>query len=160
MISKFSLQNNFPIPSPVPCYNACCLAYFAGNRPIGAKINFDLRTVITTSVFSSIIKHIRVLLFGFVGNSVMGKANHEVTQLQKKRRMRNCRKKRQREQRAMANRAVAEGVIAQKISDGVKDQKVLAEKYYSKWKNISKKADELRRRIPVQSHIRKVRITI
>ena len=72
---------NFPIPSPVPCYNACCLAYFAGNRPIGAKINFDLRTVITTSVFSSIIKHIRVLLFGFVGNGVMGKANHEVTQL-------------------------------------------------------------------------------
>ena len=60
----------------------------------------------------------------------------------------------------MAKRAVAEGVIAQKISDGVKDQRALAEKYYSKWKNISKKADELRRRIPVQSHIRKVRITI
>ncbi|XP_028403960.1 uncharacterized protein LOC114526557 [Dendronephthya gigantea] len=88
----------------------------------------------------------------------MGKASYEVSQLQKNRRMRNTCKKRKREQQAMAKRAVAEAAIAQKISDGVKDQKALAEKYYTKWKNISKKADELRRRIPVQSHIRKISV--
>ena len=86
----------------------------------------------------------------------MAKANYEVTQLQKNRRKRNCRKKRKREQRAMVKRAAAEEAMTQKISGAVKDQKVLAEKYYSKWKNISKKADELRRRVPVQSHTRKV----
>ena len=64
----------------------------------------------------------------------MAKANFEVTQLQKNRRMRNCRKKRKREQRAAAEEA-----MTQKISGAVKDQKVLAEKYYSKWKNISKR---------------------
>ena len=69
--------------------------------------------------------------------------------------MRNCRKKRKREQRAMAKRAAAKEAMTQKISGAVKDQKALAEKY-SKWKNISKKADELRCRVPVQSHTRKV----
>ena len=86
----------------------------------------------------------------------MAKANYEVTQLQKNKRMRSCRKKRKREQQAMAKRTAAEETMTQKISDAVKDQKALAEKYCSKWKNISKKADELRRRIPVQSHMRKV----
>ena len=84
----------------------------------------------------------------------MAKANYEVTQLQKNRRMRNCRKKHKREQRAMAKCEAAEEAMTQKISDAVKDQKALAGKYYSKWKNISKKANELRRRIPVQSHTR------
>ena len=86
----------------------------------------------------------------------MAKANYKVTQLQKNRRMRNCHKKRKREQRAMAKRTAAKEAMTQKISGAVKDQKALAEKYYSKWKNISKKAVELRSRIPVQSHTRKV----
>ena len=86
----------------------------------------------------------------------MEKANNEISQLQKKRRMRNCHKKRRRQERALANRIVDEEVLAQKISGAVKEQKALAEKYYTKWKNISKEANELRRKIPVQSHKRKV----
>ena len=85
----------------------------------------------------------------------MEKANNEISQLQKKR-MRNCHKKRRRQERALANRIVDEEVLAQKISGAVKEQKALAEKYYTKWKNISKEANKLRRKIPVQSHTRKV----
>ena len=59
----------------------------------------------------------------------MAKANYEVTQLQKSRRMRNCHKK---EQRAMAKRVAAEEAMTQKISGAVKDQKALAEKYFKK----------------------------
>ncbi|CAB4009522.1 Hypothetical predicted protein [Paramuricea clavata] len=86
----------------------------------------------------------------------MEEANNEISQLQKQRRMRNCRKKRRRQERALANRMVNEEVLAQKISGAVKEQKALAEKYYTKWKSISKEANELRRKIPAQSHKRKV----
>jgi hypothetical protein len=51
---------------------------------------------------------------------------------------------------------VGEEVLAQKISGAVKEQKTLPEKYYTKWKNISKEANKLRCKIPVQSHTRKV----
>lgn len=86
----------------------------------------------------------------------MEKANKEIYQLQKKRAMRNCRKKRRRQERAVAKRLAAEEAVTQKISDGVKEQKALAEKYYSKWKNISKEAKDLRRKVQVQHHTRKV----
>ena len=118
------------------------------NQAIRAKIKFDIDCTNTNSDFLFNLFH----FFCLVTNCInMAKANFEVTQLQKNRRMRNCRKKRKREQRAAAEEA-----MTQKISGAVKDQKVLAEKYYSKWKNISKKADELRRRIPAQSHTRKI----
>jgi hypothetical protein len=86
----------------------------------------------------------------------MEKANNEISQLQKKRGMPNCRKKRRRQERVLANRLVGEEVLAQKISGAVKEQKTLPEKYYTKWKNISKEANKLRCKIPVQSHARKV----
>ena len=53
----------------------------------------------------------------------MEKANNEISQLQKRRRMRNCRKKRRRQERALANRMVNEEVLAQKISGALKEQK-------------------------------------
>ena len=81
--------------------------------------------------------------------------NKEISQLLKKRAMRNCRKKRRRQERAVAKRLAAEEVVAQRISDSVKEQKALAEKYYSKWKNISKEANDLRRKVQVH-HTRKV----
>ena len=86
----------------------------------------------------------------------MEKANNEISQLLKKRVMRNCRKKRRRQERAVTKRLAAEEAVMQRISDGVKEQKALAEKYYSKWKNISKEAKDLRRKVQVQQHTTKV----
>ena len=56
--------------------------------------------------------------------------------LQKKRKMRNDRKKRKRHERALLKRSAEDDAYALKIKDGVEEQKVLAEKYYSKWKRI------------------------
>ncbi len=86
----------------------------------------------------------------------MEKANDEISQLLKKRVMRNCRKKRRRQERAVTKRLAAEEAVTQRISDGVKEQKALAEKYYSKWKSISKEAKDLRRKVQVQQHTTKV----
>jgi hypothetical protein len=86
----------------------------------------------------------------------MGKANDEISQLLKKIVMRNYRKKCRRQERAVAKCLAAEEAVTQRISDDAKEQKALAEKYYSKWKNISKEAKDLRCKIQVQQHTTKV----
>ena len=69
----------------------------------------------------------------------MEKANNEISQLQKKRRMRNCRKKRRRQERALANRMVNEEVLAQKISGAVKEQKANGKTFLKKQMNFNVK---------------------
>ncbi len=78
----------------------------------------------------------------------MEKANDEISQLLKKRVIRNCHKKRRRQERVVTKHLAAE--------EGIKEQKAMAEKYYSKWKNISKEAKDLRRKVQVQQHTTKV----
>ena len=69
----------------------------------------------------------------------MEKANNEISQLQKKRRMRNCRKKWRRQERALANRMVNEEVLAQKISGAVKEQKANGKTFLKKQMNFNVK---------------------
>ena len=69
----------------------------------------------------------------------MEKANNEISQLQKKRGMRNCRKKRRRHERALANRMVNEEVLAQKISGAVKEQKANGKTFLKKQMNFNVK---------------------
>lgn len=88
----------------------------------------------------------------------MGKPDSEISDLEKKRRMRNSRKKRKRQQRAINKRNACEEAIAKKINDNVMEQKALAEKYYAKCRKICKEANDLRRKIPTQSHLRKVKL--
>ena len=86
----------------------------------------------------------------------MGKPDSQISDLEKRRRMRNCRKKRKRQQRAINKCTASEAVLVQKISERVMEHKALADKYYTKWKNICREANDLRRKIPVQAHSRKV----
>ena len=95
------------------------------------------------------------LAVGVVG--AMDECNSKIS-LQKKRRMRNNRKRRKRQERAISKRLAVEDALAQKIKDSNAEQKSLAEKYYSKWKRISKEAIELRRKIPAKMCIRKVSV--
>ena len=67
--------------------------------------------------------------------------------LQKKRRMRNNRKKRRRQQRAIIKRAAVSKDLAEKIAEGIREQKFLAEKYSARWKRIAKEATDLRTRL-------------
>ncbi|CAB4035865.1 Hypothetical predicted protein [Paramuricea clavata] len=86
----------------------------------------------------------------------MGKPDSEISDLEKKRIMRNCRKKRRRQQRAINKRTASEAVLARKVNDGLMEQKALAEKYHDKWRKLCREAKDLRRKIPIQSHSRKV----
>ncbi|CAB3981858.1 Hypothetical predicted protein [Paramuricea clavata] len=83
----------------------------------------------------------------------MGKPDSEISDLKKKRIMRNCRKKRRRQQRAINKRTASEAVLARKVNDGLMEQKALAEKYHDKWRKLCREAKDLRRKI--QSHSRK-----
>lgn len=87
----------------------------------------------------------------------MGKPDSEKSDLEKKRIMRKCRKKPRRQQRDINKRTASEAVLAQKVNDGLlMEQKALAEKYYDKWRKLCREAKDLRRKIPIQSHSRKV----
>ncbi len=86
----------------------------------------------------------------------MGKPDSQISDLEKRRRMCNCCKKRKRQQRAINKRTASEAVLAQKISESVMEHKALADKYYTKWKNICREANDLRCTILVQAHSRKV----
>jgi hypothetical protein len=86
----------------------------------------------------------------------MGKPDSQLSELEKKRKMRNCRKKRKRQQRAINKRSASEAVLTQKIHECVMEHRALADKYYIKWKNVCKEANDLRRKIPIKSHSRQV----
>ena len=97
-----------------------------------------------------------VFVYLFADLTIMVTPDSAISNLEKKRRMRNSRKKRKRQQRAAIKRAVSKAVLQQKINDGVNEQKKLAEEYRRKWRQLCREANELRRKIPIQSHSRKV----
>ena len=86
----------------------------------------------------------------------MGKPDSEISDLEKKRIMRNCHKKRRGQQQAINKCTASEAVLAWKVNDSLMEQKALAEKYYDKWRKLCREAKDLRHKIPIQSHSRKV----
>ena len=79
----------------------------------------------------------------------MGKSDNCTVEMRKRRKMRNDRKKRRRKQRAIMKRAVASKAVAEKIAESVRKQKLIAENYCAKWREICKQS-KFRRQVTEQ----------
>ena len=74
--------------------------------------------------------------------------------IQKKRRMRNNRKKCWRQQRSIMKHQAVSKALAEKIVVSFQKQKALTEKYAEKWREITQEAKFLKGQLHRQTHIR------
>ncbi len=77
----------------------------------------------------------------------MGKSDDCALDSLKKRKMRNIRKKRRRQERAILKRAAVSENMAQKIAESIRQEKLLTEKYCAKWRKAAKEARHLKERL-------------
>ncbi len=89
----------------------------------------------------------------------MGKSDDCALDSLKKRKMRNIRKKRRRQERAILKRARV-GKYSKKIAESIRKKKLLTEKYCTKWRKAAKEARHLKERLdatkrqPFSKHVR------